>query len=164
MIIRVPHRRQFTVVANQALQDGRLSFRATGVLAYLLSLPEDVTISARKIGQVKAEGRDAVLAALLELEKAGYLQRERRQDYSGKWSTVCTLAELPPENPLPSPGKPDPENQALEIRTQVLKDVQTNTNTADAPLEIHHPLALPDVPVAKGLVQLWADVLEERRA
>lgn len=143
MIIRVPHRRQFTVVANQALQDGRLSFRATGILAYLLSLPEDVTISARKIGQVKAEGRDAVLAALLELEKAGYLQRERRQDYSGKWSTVCTLAELPPENPPPSPGKPDPENQALEIRTQRPKDVDPNTKTANAPLETDRRTPLP---------------------
>lgn len=143
MIIRVPHRRQFTVVANQALQDGRLSFRATGILAYLLSLPEDVAISARKIGQVKAEGRDAVLAALLELEKAGYLLRERRQDYSGKWSTVCTLAELPPENPPPSPGKPDPENQALEIRTQRPKDVDPSTKTANAVLETDKPTRMP---------------------
>lgn len=151
MIIRVPHRRQFTVVANQALQDSRLSFRATGILAYLLSLSEDSTISARKIGQIKAEGRDAVLNALLELEKAGYLRREKTQDlHTGRWSTSCVLAELP-GNPPPSPEKPEPGEPGPENQDLTTKERETNTQGQQPLLETDHPLALPDVPVAKGL-------------
>jgi hypothetical protein len=116
VIIRVPHRRKYTVIADAALRDSRLSFRATGVLAYLLSFPDGTEFSGRRLAQVKAEGRDAILKAMDELHKAGYLQRERSQLLDGRWTTTVTILELPsPENPdsvwqengSPSPEKPD---------------------------------------------------------
>lgn len=123
MIIRVPHRRKYTVIANAALRDARLSFRATGVLAYLLSLPDGSEISGRRLADIKAEGRDAIIRALDELNAAGYLARERYQVTGGRWTTVLTIRELPtPENPVsepgnrtvtshqPTPGKPTPGN------------------------------------------------------
>lgn len=117
MIIRVPHRRRYTVIADAALRDSRLSFRATGVLAYLLSLPDGSEVSARRLADTKSEGRDAILRALDELQMAGYLDRERQQVEAGRWTTAVTIRELPsPENPdsvvagnpPPSPEKPDP--------------------------------------------------------
>lgn len=164
MIIRVVHRRQFTVVANQALRDPRLSFRATGLLAYLLSLAPDTEISGHRIQQTKKEGRDAVYAALKELEIAGYLQRQRFKDRLGKWYWANVLAELPPENPQPLPGFPYTGNQGLETRIQESKDEEQKTDGRDASLrnENPNPLALPDVPVAKGLPALIRKQLEER--
>lgn len=154
MIIRVPHRRQFTIVANQALQDPRLSFRATGVLAYLLSLPPASEISGLRIQQTKKEGRDAVYSALKELETTGYLHRQRFKDKLGKWYWANVLAELPPENPHPLPGFPYTDNQALESRNQKTKDEELSTADPNASLENPNPLAIPDVPVAKGLAEL----------
>lgn len=123
MIIRVPHRHQYTVIADVALRDARLSFRATGVLAYLLSLPDGSQISGRRLIEIKSEGRDAILRALGELESAGYLVRDRLQGADGRWGTAVTLQEAPsPENPdsvpgnrpltshQPSPEKPSPGN------------------------------------------------------
>lgn len=119
MIIRVPHRRQFTIIADSALRDGRISFRATGVLAYLLSLPDGTEISGDRLTNAKAEGRDAILKAMGELDAAGYLKRQRSQRPDGTWTTEVILAEAPtpgfqgsvPGNRhitshQPSPGKP----------------------------------------------------------
>lgn len=137
MIIRVEHRERYTVITNQALRDERLSYRSTGLLAYILSFQDDVALSGRALCVAKREGRDAVLAAMAELEDAGYLERRREQLDNGRWQTVCILKELSPspENPdsvpgnrtvtshKPSPGKPSPGNpdsKDLSTKDEVL--------------------------------------------
>jgi len=109
MIIRIPHRQRFTIIADEALRDARLSFRATGILAYLLSLPDGTEITGRRLTDAKSEGRDAVFTAMTELEQAGYLIRERSQRPDGTWTTAVTLVETP------SPGNPDsvPRNRHI---------------------------------------------------
>jgi hypothetical protein len=120
MIIRVEHKQRFTVIADGALRDKRLSFRATGVLAYLLSLPDGTDVSGRRLCQAKKEGRDATLVALKELEEAGYLTRQRYQNPAdGRWTTLCIVEELPSENPTPSPGF-----QGSDIQDSVNQDVK----------------------------------------
>jgi len=39
MIVRTPNRDRFTIIDKRALEDDRLSWRARGLLAYLLSKP-----------------------------------------------------------------------------------------------------------------------------
>lgn len=104
MIIRVKHAAQFTVARNKTLRDSRLSFRATGLLVYLLSLTDDATTNARKLAKVKPEGEYAILTALAELEKAGYLTREKRQIERGRWVTEVTIREQS-ETPEASPKR-----------------------------------------------------------
>ena len=40
-VVRVEKTRDFTVMSNAHLRDRTLSFKAKGVLSFLLSLPED---------------------------------------------------------------------------------------------------------------------------
>jgi len=73
--IESPH--GWTSIPNAALEDPALSWRATGLLAYLLSRPpgwetDSVRLASSRPG---AEGRDAVRSALAELEAARYLHR-----------------------------------------------------------------------------------------
>lgn len=103
VIIRVKHAGQFTVTRNQTVRDSRLSFRATGVLIYLLSLTDDATTDAEALSKVKKEGEKAVRTALRELETAGYLTRERKQIERGRWVTEVTIRERP-ESPQDSPA------------------------------------------------------------
>lgn len=74
MIIRGP--RPTDAVAHihkAALADGALSFKARGILAYLLALPDGTEISPEKIIRSGTDGERAVKSGIKELQDAGYL-------------------------------------------------------------------------------------------
>ncbi|MFJ8314232.1 MULTISPECIES: hypothetical protein [unclassified Streptomyces] len=62
----------FTVMPTAALADSRLSFRARGILAFLISKPDSWRVRAESIAAAGKEGREAVRTALKELREAGY--------------------------------------------------------------------------------------------
>lgn len=65
----------FTLVPNHILDNKELSFRAKGLYAYLRSKPENWEFRVQNIIKASREGRDAVQAAIKELEDIGYIQR-----------------------------------------------------------------------------------------
>lgn len=95
MIIRVADRRRFTVVDNRPIEDPALSFRALGMLAYLLSKPDGWEVSYRHLSTVKAEGQHAVRMALAELEQLRYLVRRKEQGGDGRWIWTSYVYEVP---------------------------------------------------------------------
>lgn len=70
----------FTQVFNKAARDKRLSRRARGLLLELLSHQDGFGVSIEGLVAQGPEGRDAIRAAIAELEKYGYLHRERERD------------------------------------------------------------------------------------
>lgn len=92
-IERAAHDRDYTVIANAALRDGRLSWKARGMLAYLLSKPDDWTVVQAELETAGPEGRAAVRAGLAELERAGYLTRDRvTRRIDGRMVTVLSTS------------------------------------------------------------------------
>lgn len=95
MIIRVAsHQNHYTVIRNKTLRDSRLSFKARGLLAYLLSLPDDTTLDRRRLEDAGPDGQMAIRTALQELAAAGYLCHEKHQDSHGRWRTEATVYEV----------------------------------------------------------------------
>ena len=84
MILKAKKSRDFTVMCNVALDDKRLSLKAKGLYAVLMSKPESWNVSYRDMMQELREGQTAILNALKELEEAGYLVRRRLRDTDGK--------------------------------------------------------------------------------
>lgn len=96
MIIRVGHRPRYTVIDNVAVEDHALSFRALGLLVFLLSKPDHWEVRYRHLAELGREGQHSVRVTLRELEQAGYLVRERHHDpVTGKWTWVSTVYERP---------------------------------------------------------------------
>jgi len=75
VIIRTPHRERFAVIDKRALEDDRLSWRARGLLAYLLSKPDYWEVMVGHLVKAAPTGRTIVRSTLRELEEFGYIVR-----------------------------------------------------------------------------------------
>lgn len=117
MIIRVEKRECYTIIANEVINDKRLSWDARGLLIWLLSKPSDWKIRRDNLVHEGPAGKDKIARILAELESFGYLTRHKNHQADGTfiWENVVReepvkLADSPvPENPAlvnPSPVKP----------------------------------------------------------
>ena len=126
-IIRAPRPEiGYAILRNETVRDHALSYRARGLLAYLLSMPDDWVTSSERLQGANTEGRDAIRTAIKELEAAGYMRLEKHQDDRGRWSTrwivydkscktaVDRLVEIRKTRHSPMPEKPTSDNQALK--------------------------------------------------
>jgi hypothetical protein len=115
------------------LNDDRMSWRAKGLLAYLLSKPDDWQIMIVDLVKKSKEGRDAVYNALKELEELFYLTRNQERDIKGKMGKmVYTVYEQPlTENPYTE--NPDTESPYTANPTLLINDNTNNecTNQSD---------------------------------
>lgn len=85
-IIRTNKRENpYVMIDKYGLNDERLSWKAKGLLAYLLSKPDDWQVYERDIIKRSTDGRDAVRTALRELEACGYLSRRQIRSESGSF-------------------------------------------------------------------------------
>lgn len=145
MIVRGPRpSARFTVLSNDLLRDSRLSFRARGLLAFVLSMPDNYRVSSHTLARGAPEGRHAILTALEELRSLGYATTITRRSDDGRITTVTVVydtshpsgqrtPDLDSENVgnpvvtlvdnsptgvrLPDPGKPDSYKKTSPIKT-----------------------------------------------
>lgn len=118
-ILRNASRGKYTVLNNGIFRDENLSAKSLGILAKMLSLPDNWEFSETGLCSIfKKDGRDSIRSGLKELEENGYLVRSRVRDESGKLTSVeWTVSDKPMlENPMLE--NPMLENPMLENRTQ----------------------------------------------
>lgn len=79
----------FTIVPNDTIGDKRLSWRAKGILTYLVGKPKDWEVQITDIRKHGKEGERAIRASLMELRRVGYASlraiRKDRRIASWKW-------------------------------------------------------------------------------
>jgi hypothetical protein len=92
MIIRRKVNSRFTVVPNEPITDERLSFECLGLLAYLLSRPDNWSINLSQLRDRGGVGREKMQQLMRQLIEFGYAVRRRdRQAGSqqfGSWHYV----------------------------------------------------------------------------
>lgn len=74
----------YAQIDKRVLGDNRLSWRAKGILAYLLSKPSGWKVNVKDIWNNGAEGRNAVQDCLVELQKIGYAELKTVTGEHGK--------------------------------------------------------------------------------
>lgn len=122
MIVRAPRpASHFTVVTNALIRDERLSWKARGLLIFVLSMPDNWRTTSAHLARVGPDGRDSVRAGLAELEAAGYLTRHRVRKADGTFEHQVTVYDNPQRagdnsvsSPQPETGKPAPVMPALQ--------------------------------------------------
>lgn len=75
-VFRLEKKSNYTAMSNVPLQDKALSLKAKGLIAIMLSLPENWDYSLEGLVQLSADGTSSARAAVKELEAKGYLMRK----------------------------------------------------------------------------------------
>lgn len=142
-IIRVAKNSNYVVMNRTALNDNRLSWKAKGIMAYMLSMPDDWVFYMDELITHSTDGKDSFKSGFKELKDNGYVERKAIKDENTKrivsWETIVhevpfpqtekPLVEIPPvENPLME--KPLVENPPLlsTDNNQVLNKPNTDNN------------------------------------
>ncbi|WP_201315196.1 hypothetical protein [Dyella sp. EPa41] len=160
VVLRRRHKRHFTTLDNDLIRDSRLSWKATGLLVYLLSLSETYKLHISRLSKQKLDGRDSTMSAIHELQRAGYVTIEQSRGCEGRYGTTvwtiddsaCSRAgssDFPPstENPFtaePRTVEPEPETPSLR-NTNTERTSQRTTSSTDASnldVEIAYPRSL----------------------
>ncbi|HDR6828575.1 TPA: DnaD domain protein [Bacillus thuringiensis] len=134
---RVNKDKNYTTINNTGLKDTRLSWKAKGILAYILTLPDDWIFYMEEVTKHSKDGIASLKAGMKELKECGYVKRFPIKGENGKiskWETIIyevpqvekplvenQLVEKPPVENLPV------ENQPL-LSTKELSTNKQNTN------------------------------------
>lgn len=155
-VFRINKTRDYTVMSNYHLKDTRLSLKSKGLLSMMLSLPEEWNYTTRGLAAICKEGVDSIGTALKELERSGYIQRNRIRDDKGKITdTEYIIFEKPQEKPdtecqdtaepytenpymdKPNTETPGTENTA-QLNTNISNTKELNTDVLNTyPIKSH---------------------------
>ena len=135
-VIRVRKRpNNFVMLDKTFLEDDRLSFKAKGILAYLLSKPDNWKVIVGNLVKYSKDGKSAVYAGLKELKECGYYVKTPIRSEDGRrisrWES--TVYEMP--DSLLSDFQ-EIENQ--EIENQYLENRERNNNYYNNKLNINN--------------------------
>ena len=126
-VIRVrksPNR--FVVMDKTFLEDSRLSYKAKGILAYLLSKPDDWKVIVGNLVNYSADGKASVYAGLKELKEYGYYEKVPIRNEQGtrivRWESTIY------ENPSLSLLTDFQEIEDLNIENQLIENRERNNN------------------------------------
>ncbi|EMK2594077.1 DnaD domain protein [Bacillus cereus] len=119
-IFRVRKDNNYSVINNTGLKDNRLSWKAKGILAYALTLPDAWEFHINELSQHAKDGKDSLRSGLSELKKYGYLKRYAVRDEQTQkivsWATE--IHETPVKDTVDelggNEGNPDTEEPLME--------------------------------------------------
>ena len=125
----------FTVIDNTVF-NSYLSFRAIGLLSYLLSKPTDWTVSVSQLVNLsketkRPEGRDSIYLIIDELIQSGFMIRENKPKIQGRHSGVEYVVFDVPQK-LPDQNEEMPENQPLPPKPYTV-EAKTDSPLTDLP-------------------------------
>jgi len=131
-MITIKNRTQenFTTVPNSLINDERLSWKAKGILIYLMSKPNDWVVRESDLIKKAKESKTAYRSGCKELEDLGYLKVSQKRSEDGTFSnSVVTIDLLPMSENLTS------ENLTSENHSNT-NNSNTNTNNTNISKDI----------------------------
>lgn len=136
-IIRAPRRNRYLVLDQRIVDDTRLSWAARGMLAYLLSRPDNWEVRVKDLQRRGNLGRDGTYKLISDLRSTGYVEFQQARDARGCIRGGSYIVrEIPnpphPESPdtdVPEPAAPYPVDPEALTTTEVNLLPSTTTTT-----------------------------------
>ena len=129
-IIRVKKETGYVIIDKTFLEDRSLSWKAKGIMAFMLSKPDDWTFYLDELVKHSTDGKSSFRSGFNELKNAGYIRRitHRQKDGTFKWET--TVHERPhtdfPQVDNPHMEKPQVDNRKLLSNNELSNNELSN--------------------------------------
>lgn len=126
-VFKIEKNQNYTVMSNHHLRDRNLSYKAKGLLSFMLSLPDDWDYSLAGLCSISKESRDGIRSILKELQEHHYVEIEKVRGYKGYFEYNYLIYEVPHFISLENEqSNPDMENPHLDT-PNVETTTQINT-------------------------------------
>lgn len=114
-------------MSNYHLKDRSLTYKAKGLLSFMLSLPDDWDYSLKGLCAISKESRDGIRSILKELQEHHYLEIEKTRGDKGYFEYNYLIYEIPHFiNKEMIKNTPDTENPYLDVPDM---EIPTQINT-----------------------------------
>lgn len=141
-VLKNKTQKNFTMISNNVLRDKELSMKDRGVLCTICSLPDGWDFSIAGLSAIVPDGMDAIRKSIFNLEKIGYIERNKTRGKNGKYiSEIEVYTEKRTVSDLPSRenrhGEPITEKPSRENhRGNPVTENPTEYNTDNLKLNI----------------------------
>lgn len=161
----------FVQIHNSVFENPHISWRAKGLLGYLLSKPANWSVRSEDLLAHGTEGRDAVRTAMKELRQAGFAKLVNTTE-GREWHVYETPQEPSPENPSlhASPENPSPEkandwkSAPSNTKKIVSNNKESNKGTLDLVPESPRQEVIPQVLLANPeFLPAWKEFAAARK-
>ena len=129
----------FTIIENGIIYNENLDWRELGLLVFLLSKPDNWTVSMAHLAKQKESGLSSIKASIKKLRVAGYVTSQRQSDGTFDWFVFDSPQGVNNENKedksasnhaiSPYVEKPHVEKPHVAKRTLIRTDKTITTET-----------------------------------
>ena len=137
-IHRVAKNKNYSVIHNQVLRRNDLSWKAKGIMAYILSLPDDWKVYLEEVAKHATDGKDSFRSGWNELKEVGYVDRIaiREKGKIVSWRTIIKenvdTKPLSPHSGFPQVAKPEvAQPDVANPKLLSTKELSTNKQSTD---------------------------------
>lgn len=126
---------QFTQLPNAWVRDKRLSYKARGLLAELMSHAVGFEVSRERLARNGQDGDRAIRTAIQELEDAGYLERSQTRHEDGRMGPALWITKDPFAPSVHFAPADNPPADDAGVKNTIEKKTEEKKDLAQAKLE-----------------------------
>lgn len=161
--VRVKKNENYTTVHNGFIKRKDLSWKAKGIMTYLLSLPDDWVVNLDEIKRNASDGESSFRSGWKELKDAGYVSKRSIRDEVNKkilkWETI--IKEIPDEKKNHNVENHNVEshqvgNHQVDNR-ELLSTKELSTNKPSTNKHIDQQSSTDDLSISQRFEKIWKD-------
>jgi len=162
-IFRQKHTKQhpYLIILRKTIQNKKLSWKARGLLTYLLSLPDDWKVSQKNLEDQASDGENSLRSGMKELIEVGHVVRTWVRNEKGR--IVDCLYDIY-ESPIKKApeGASEPGRDCRDPETCQCNNIKSKDNKESKPKKETTPKKLnPDLERANELSRLFLATLND---
>ena len=161
--VRVEKNRNYTTIHNEFLKRKDISWKAKGIMTYLLSLPDDWVVNLDEIKRNATDGESSFRSGWKELVNSGYVSRQPVREEKTKkidyWETVIkeSVSESKSHNvENHNVGIHQVGNHKVDNR-ELLSTKELSTNKPSTNIQIDRQSSIDDLSISKRFENIWKD-------